>query len=166
MSVTSEAESLDRLFAQICRLKHARVHTLYEALGLYRGQPRVLGALWEQEGLTHTELSHLIGVQPATVTRMLQRMEKAGFVERRHDLEDRRVSRVYLTAAGRAVREDVQEVWRRLEEEAFAGFAEEERVLLHQFFSRIRDNLTEVASGKQAGSLRAVQGRTISYREG
>ncbi len=147
MPGTSEPESLDRLFAQICRLKHARVHTLYEALGLYRGQSRVLGALWEQEGLTHTELAHLLRVQPATVTKMLQRMEKAGFVERRHDLEDRRVSRVYLTAAGRAVREDVQEVWRRLEEEAFAGFTEKECMLLRQFFSRIRDNLTEATEG-------------------
>ncbi len=147
MPGTSEPESLDRLFAQICRLKHARVHTLYEALGLYRGQSRVLGALWEQEGLTHTELAHLLRVQPATVTKMLQRMEKAGFVERRHDLEDRRVSRVYLTAAGRAVREDVQEVWRRLEEEAFSGFTEMEGMLLRQFFSRIRDNLTEATEG-------------------
>jgi DNA-binding MarR family transcriptional regulator len=53
---------------------------------------------------------------------------------------------VYLTAAGRAIREDVQQVWRRLEEEAFAGFAEEERVLLRRFFVRIRDNLVQ-ASG-------------------
>lgn len=148
MPETSEPESLDRLFAQICRLKHARVHTLYEALGLYRGQSRMLGALWAQEGLTHTELSRLLRVQPATITKMIQRMERAGFIERRHDPADRRVSRVYLTAAGRAVREDVQRVWRRLEEEAFAGFTEEERALLGQFFARIRDNLSEAAGGE------------------
>lgn len=145
---TSEPESLDRLFSQICRLKHARVHTLYESLGLYRGQPRMLRALWEQEGLTHTELSRQLRVQPATITKMLQRMEKAGFVERRQDPDDQRVSRVYLTAAGRAVREDVQQVWRRLEEEAFASFTEEESLLLRQLFLRIRDNLTQAAAGE------------------
>ena len=145
---TSEPESLDRLFSQICRLKHARVHTLYEALGLYRGQARVLHALWEQEGLTHTELSRQLRVQPATITKMIQRMEKAGFVERRHDVEDQRVSRVYSTAAGRAIRQDVQQVWRRLEEEAFASFGEEERALLRGFFLRIRDNLTQASGGK------------------
>ena len=147
MIATTEAESLDRLFSQICRLKHARVHTLYEALGLYRGQPRVLHALWDQEGLTHTELSRKLRVQPATITKMIQRMEKAGFVERRHDLDDQRVSRVYLTAAGRAIREDVQQAWRRLEEEAFAGFAKEERLLLRGFFLRIRDNLVQASGG-------------------
>ena len=145
---TSDPESLDRLFSQICRLKHARVHTLYEALGLYRGQPRMLHALWDQEGLTHTELSRRLCVQPATITKMIQRMEKAGFVERRHDPDDQRVSRVYLTAAGRAVRKDVQQVWRRLEEEAFSGFTEEERVVLRRFFLQIRNNLTQAASGE------------------
>jgi DNA-binding MarR family transcriptional regulator len=148
MARTSDPESLDRLFAQVCRLKHARVHTLYEALGLYRGQPRMLHALWDQEGLTHTALSRQLGVQPATITKMIQRMEKAGFVERRHDPDDQRVSRVYLTAAGRAVREDVQQVWRRLEEEAFAGFTGEERVLLRQFFLRMSDNLTQASAGR------------------
>jgi DNA-binding MarR family transcriptional regulator len=145
---TPDAESLDRVFSQICRLKHARVHTLYEALGLYRGQPRVLHALWDREGLTHTELSRRLRVQPATITKMLQRMEKTGFVERRHDPDDQRVSRVYLTAAGRAIREDVQRVWHRLEDEAFAGFAEEERELLRGFFGRIRDNLTQASGGE------------------
>ncbi|MFN2186231.1 MAG: MarR family winged helix-turn-helix transcriptional regulator [Anaerolineae bacterium] len=147
MGGTSEPESLDRLFAEICRLKHGRVHTLYEALGLYRGQPRMLRVLWDQEGLTHTELSRQLQVQPATITKMLQRMEKAGFVVRRHDPDDQRVSRVYLTHAGRAVRDDVQQVWRRLEEEAFAGFTEEESVLLRQFFLRIRANLMQVSGG-------------------
>jgi DNA-binding MarR family transcriptional regulator len=147
MAGTSEPESLDRLFAEICRLKHARVHTLYEALGLYRGQPRMLRVLWDQEGLTHTELSRQLQVQPATITKMLQRMEKAGFVVRRHDPDDQRVSRVYLTHAGRAVRDDVQQVWRRLEQEAFAGFTEEESALLRQFFLRIRANLMQVSGG-------------------
>jgi DNA-binding MarR family transcriptional regulator len=148
MRPVPEPESLDFLLAQICRLKHARVHTLMEALGLYRGQPKVLRALWEQEGLTHTELAKRVHVQPATITKMLQRMEKSGFVQRKADLEDHRVSRVYLTQAGRAVQSDVQQVWRKLEQEAFAGFTMEERVLLRRFFLQIRENLTRVTEGK------------------
>ena len=141
-------ESLDSLFARICRLKHARVQTLLEALGLYRGQPPVLRALWEQEGLTHTELSKRLRVQPATITKMIRRMERAGFVERRQDPEDQRVSRVYLTEPGRAIQADVHQVWRTLEKEAFAGFTLEERVLLRRFFLQIRENLMLVTGGK------------------
>jgi len=147
MNHPPEPESLDFLLAQICRLKHARVHTLLEALGLYSGQPPVLRALWKQEGLTHTELAKLLHVQPATITRMLQRMERSGFVQRRPDLEDQRVSRVYLTPAGRAIQDSVRQVWQTLEAEAFAGFTMEERVLLRRFFLQIRENLMRVSEG-------------------
>ncbi|MGD8398367.1 MAG: MarR family transcriptional regulator [Anaerolineae bacterium] len=147
MAGPPEGASLDSLFAQICKLKHARIHTLLESLGLYRGQPSVLGALWAQEGLMHTELARRLHVQPATITKMLQRMEKAGFVERRPDPDDHRVSRVYLPGAGWAVRDDVQRVWRQLEAEAFAGFTVEERALLRRFFLDIRANLERVTGG-------------------
>ena len=140
-------ESLDFLFAQICRLKHARLHTLLETLGLYRGQTPVLRALWEQEGLTHTGLAKRMHVQPATITKMIKRMERAGFVECRQDLQDQRVSRVHLTEAGRAIRTSVHQVWRALEEEAFDGFAMEERALLRRFFLRVRENLMRVTGG-------------------
>lgn len=148
MAESSAPESLDSLFAQICKLKHARIHTLLEGLGLYRGQPPVLQALWEQEGLMHTELARRLRVQPATITKMLKRMEKAGFVERRPDPADHRVSRVYLTEAGQAVRADVQQVWHRLEEEAFAGLSSEERTTLRRFFLHIRENLVAVTDGQ------------------
>jgi DNA-binding MarR family transcriptional regulator len=134
-------ESLDRLLIQVCRLHYARAYTLYESLGLYRGQPPVLSALWEREGLTHTELAHRLHVTPATMTRMLRRMEKAGFVERRPDPHDMRVSRVYLSSTGRSVQDAVDRVRRLLEEETFAGVGAEERALLARCFARMRQNL-------------------------
>ena len=148
MSSPSDSESLDFLLAQICRLHHVRAHTLLEALGLYCGQPPLLHALWEQEGLTHGELAARLHVQPATMTKMLRRMEKAGFIERRPDLEDQRVSRVYLTDAGRAIQIEVKQVWRTMENETFDGFTLKERVLLRRFLRQMRENLLQVAEGK------------------
>ncbi len=144
MSQPPESESLDQLLAQICRLKHGRVRALLETLGLYEGQPSMLRVLWAEEGLTHTDLARRLRVQPATITKMIQRMQKAGFVERRPDPDDERVSRVYLTESGRTVQADVRGVWHTLEKEAFAEFTEEERALLRQFFFQIRANLLRV----------------------
>jgi DNA-binding MarR family transcriptional regulator len=148
MSSPSKSESLDFLLAQICRLHHVRAHTLLEVLGLYCGQPPLLRALWEQEGLTHGELAARLHVQPATVTKMLRRMEKAGFVERRPDTEDQRVSRVYLTDAGRAIQNEVKQVWHILENETFDGFTTEERALLRRFLRQMRENLLQATEGK------------------
>jgi len=150
MSQQPNPESLDFLLAQICRVHHARAHTLLEELGLYRGQPPMLYALWEQEGLAHSELAARLHVTPSTITKMLKRMEKAGFVERRPDLEDQRVSRVYLTDAGRSIRDEVEQVWRTLEDETFVGFSLEERVLLRRFFLQMRDNLIRVTRGSKS----------------
>jgi DNA-binding MarR family transcriptional regulator len=148
MNQQPEPESIGHLASQMCRLEHARMHELLEDLGLYRGQYRLLRALWAQDGLTHTELAEQSHVRPATITKTTQRMDKAGLVQRRHDAEDQRVSRVYLTEAGRAVREGVEQTWRRLEEEMFAGFTMEERVLLRRFFLQIRENLLGVTRKK------------------
>ena len=137
-------ESIDRLLVQVCRLHRARAHALLEEIGLHRGQPPMLRALWDQEGRTHSELAELLHVRPATITKMIQRMERAGFVQRRPDPDDERVSRVYLTNAGHAIRESVDDAMDELEAELLCGFSREERVVLRRFFGRIRDNLTRV----------------------
>src|SRR5512147_378522 len=105
MSKQHSQDTLDFLLANICHLHRARIQQLFEALGLYQGQPPLLRQLWGQEGLTQTELAERLKLAPATVTKMLQRMEKTGFIARRPDSEDQRISRVYLTEAGRAVQD-------------------------------------------------------------
>jgi len=134
-------ESLDFLLANICHLHHSLAHRLFEAIGLYRGQPPVLLALWEQEGFTQIELAERLQIAPATVTKMLQRMEKAGFIQRKPDGIDQRVSRVYLAEAGRAIQSKVETVWKTMEAETFANLTLEEQALLRRLLLQIRENL-------------------------
>lgn len=134
-------ESLDMLLANICHLHHTKVHQLVETLGLYRGQPPVLRTLWEKEGRTQTELAEKLRITPATMTKMLQRMEKTGFIQRKADADDQRITRVYLTDTGREVQKDVEGVFRKMEVETFGNFTSEEQALLRRFLLRIRENL-------------------------
>jgi DNA-binding MarR family transcriptional regulator len=131
------------LLARVCRAHHGRARAMLQEIGLYRGQQFVLCTLWAEEGLTHSELADRLNVHPATVTNALKRMERAGFLERRPDPEDQRVSRVYLTDAGREIRGDVERVWAELEEQTFEGFSEEERGRLEQLLERVHENLRE-----------------------
>ena len=144
MACATSPDSVDRLIGEVCGMHHKRAHALLEALGLYRGQPRLLFALWQEEGLTHSELADRTRVRPATISKMVQRMEKAGFLQRRADDEDQRVSRVYLTDAGRGVQDRVDAAFAQLERETLAGFDDEESELLRGFLVRIRDNLVKV----------------------
>ena len=141
--------SIDFLIAQVGRRHHKRAHALLEELGLYHGQPRLLGALWREEGQTQSELAGRLRVRPATMTKMLQRMAEAGFVERRRDSKDQRLVRVYLTDAGRQVQEKVHQVWAQMEHDVLEGFDPAERRQLRAYLLRIRENLREKERGKE-----------------
>lgn len=141
-------ETLDMILANICHLHHTRVDQLFETLGLHRGQPPVLIALWEQEGLTQTDLAERLHNSPATMTKMLQRMERAGFIQRRQDASDQRVTRVYLTETGRTVQSQVESIFKRLEGETFANINEEDLARLNGYLVQIRKNLFAVTGEK------------------
>ena len=144
MSNPGHPETNDLILANVSHLHRTRIHQLLETLELYQGQPPALRELWKQEGLTQSELASRLKITPATVTRMLQRMEKTGFIRREPDPDDQRVTRVFLTGAGRAVQEQVECVFRTLEAETFAGLDPEELSLLRGLLLRLRENLLRV----------------------
>ncbi len=144
MTTLPDPATLDHLLAQVSRLHHHRAHELFGQLGLYRGQPPVLFALWERDGQTPGELARVARVTPATMTRMVQRMEKAGFVTRKPDAVDQRVSRVHVTRAGRAVRRKLENAWATMEVDSFVGFNASDRATLKSLLLRVRDNLARV----------------------
>ena len=73
---------------QALRAHRSHAEPALSALGLYPGQEMVLFQLWNEEGLTQSQLADALCVEPPTVSKALQRLEQAGFVERRQDAED------------------------------------------------------------------------------
>ncbi len=136
-------DSLDALLAQVCRLHYVRAHSLLEEIGLYRGQPPLLMLLAESPNLTHSEVAAHLQIAPATVTKMIQRLERAGFVRRCPDAHDQRVSRLALTEAGQAVQTQMMTILRQIEAETFAEFTAEDRAMLRRLLIHARRNLLD-----------------------
>jgi DNA-binding MarR family transcriptional regulator len=143
-------ETLDFILANICHLHHMRAHQIFQAVGLHRGQPPVLMTLWEQEGLTQTDLAQRMRITPATLTKMLQRMEKAGFIHRKPDAVDQRITRVYLTESGNAIHGRVVAMLGELEAETFAGLERNELETLREMLIKLYLNLLHV-TGEELG---------------
>ncbi len=101
----------------------------------------ILCALWENEGVTQTELAECLLIQPATVTNALRRLERKGFVYRRDDSDDQRVSRVFVTEEGRNLKAAVEEKWSRLEEDSFGDLSAEDEALLRRLLHRAYERL-------------------------
>ena len=127
---------------QLCRAHRNRAEELLNVYGLHTGQEMTLFHLWEEEGQTHSELAERMCVEPPTASKMLQRMETAGFLVRKPDPDDARVSRVYLTEYGRSLEKPVLAAWKRLEEQTLNGMTEAEQALLRRLIIQMRTNLS------------------------
>jgi MarR family transcriptional regulator for hemolysin len=69
--------------------------------GTTRAQWIVLFRLRQQEGLSQVDLAEVLELQPISLVRLLDRLVEHGLLERRSDPKDRRANRLFLTASGR-----------------------------------------------------------------
>jgi len=135
------SESIGSLLVQICKAHRNKAQELLSRIDLYPGQEFLLINLWPEDGLTHSEVAESLCVQPATVTKMLDRLVRTGLVQRQQDSNDQRVSRVYLTEKGRQLLQPIQQVWNELEQISFANLTLEERLLLRRILTQVYENL-------------------------
>lgn len=140
-----DPESLHQVFLQVVRLHFHRTFLLLDKVGIYPGQPPMLFALYKKDGQSQKDLAKQLNINPATITVMLTRMEKAGLLERRKDPDDQRVVRVYLTVTGRDVCLKVVKVTDGISEECFHGFTQEEKMLLRRLLMQMKENLIKVS---------------------
>lgn len=77
---------------------------LLEKIGLTYPQYLVMLVLWEQDGLTVSELGERLFLDSGTLTPLLKRMESSGVVSRLRAAEDERRVHITLTAAGRQLK--------------------------------------------------------------
>ena len=75
-----------------------------EPMGLTHPQYLVMLALWEHGSVSVRELSHLLKLDPGTLSPLLKRLESAGLVRRERNPNDERALAVELTREGRALR--------------------------------------------------------------
>ncbi|MBP1848977.1 MarR family winged helix-turn-helix transcriptional regulator [Rhizobium halophytocola] len=91
--------------------------------GLYAGQDGVIHALSGADGMTPGALAARLGVKAPTMTRTIHRLEAQGFVERRDDSADGRLTKVYLTAAGEATLTHIEAATEECNRLAVKGFS-------------------------------------------
>jgi MarR family transcriptional regulator, transcriptional regulator for hemolysin len=75
--------------------------------GTTRAQWIVLFRLRQQEGLSQVDLADVLELQPISLVRLLDRLVEHGLLERRPDPRDRRANRLFLTASGRQLVDDL-----------------------------------------------------------
>ena len=123
-------DSIHNIFCQVMKLHFLKSSSYLEKYGIYPGQAGVLHELRHENGQSQRELAKNMQVTPATVTVMLQRMEKIELIIREQDKTDKRVSRIYITEKGKNISKKLEVVRNKIEKECLENFKKEEKIQL------------------------------------
>ena len=134
-------EHVGYLLVQVCKAHRQCAESALNEHGVHAGQEMILLQLYSGEGIPQSQLAEALCVEPPTVTRMLQRMEASGLVERRADPADARVSLVSLTEQGRQAELPILRAWDELEARLVAGLTDMEQALLRRLLMQALKNL-------------------------
>ncbi|MEJ0035435.1 MAG: MarR family transcriptional regulator [Gammaproteobacteria bacterium] len=115
-------------------------------LGMTFTQCKVLVFLSRNEGTTQAKLAEASDTEPMTLVRVLDRMERDGWIERRPDPADRRAYRLHLKPASSRVLTEIVRIGEKARNEALAGLAAEQREQMMDMLEHVRTNLVALVS--------------------
>ena len=129
------------LISDVARLMRTAFDRRVRRLGLTRSQWLVINRLHRHPGATQSELADMLEVEKATAGRMVDRMEKKGWVVRRPDAADRRVNRLHLTAEADLIQLRLAQIAERTVDDALALLSVAEREQFSESMRRIKRRL-------------------------
>ncbi|GHC65393.1 MarR family winged helix-turn-helix transcriptional regulator [Limoniibacter endophyticus] len=125
------------------RLLHKRFEARIATHGLSAAQWRLLASLVQEEGAAQARLAQLLDIEPISVSRLLDRMERGGWIERRPHPEDRRMRLIYATDQGREAFAEIKAVAASVYEEALEGLSAQDRETMLTALATVNGNLNE-----------------------
>ncbi len=133
----------DLLFTlgELARLVRAYADREASRYGITRAQWAVLAKVERFEGMKQTELAEQMEMQPITLTRLVDRLCDAGWIERRSDDSDRRVNRLYLRKAARPLLAKLSGLRSELTETALEGISSTDAQRLLTQLETVKENV-------------------------
>jgi len=138
---TTEKTSFGYLVTDLTRLMRKQFDRRAIRFDLTRAQWRALKRVHHGEGITQNELAEFLEMEPIAVGRVIDRLQKAGFIERRADPRDRRVWRLHLLPKAHAVVDDMEQIASELLRQAQRGVSVAEMKSMMSVLARMKDNL-------------------------
>lgn len=147
--------SVGAILADVSRMMRRAFDERARDIGVTRPQWQLLTVLSRHEGEHQGRLAELLDVEPITLSRMIDRMQQAGLVERRADPADRRAWRLYLTDRAQALIGELRPLGLEVMAIALDGIPEKRQVALRNTLEQIRRNLCRHAGDDAVDATRS-----------
>ena len=138
-------EYIGYVLSDVARLIRTVFDRRVRDIGLTRAQWLVLTRLYRRPGASQTELADMLEIDRASAGRMIDRMQKNGWVERRADSDDRRINRLYLTADARRAHKDMWAIAEATVDDALTPLSATEREQFTRMAARVKIQLQSLA---------------------
>jgi len=139
------------LLHDVARLLRKRYEQHARDLGLTRSQWQVLAYLAKNEGIHQGGLAELLEIEPITLGRIVDKLQAAGFVERRPHASDRRIWQLFLTERALPVLAEMQELGALTRSEALADIDDDEQTRLLATLGHMKANLLQALATPATG---------------
>jgi DNA-binding MarR family transcriptional regulator len=126
-----------------------RARQLLGDLGLHPGHELLLMHLWDVGPQRQSDLAAVFDTDSASMTRTVQRLERAGLVIRHDDPTDGRATLVDSTPAGLALRERFEQLWAELESDTVGEINAAQRRQLLSGLSQLEANLATATADRR-----------------
>ncbi|MCC8189656.1 MAG: MarR family winged helix-turn-helix transcriptional regulator [Planctomycetes bacterium] len=108
----------------------------------------MLAVLLENDGSSLREVAEVLRIRPPSVTELVDKLERAGLIERRQSATDQRVVHIHLTDEGKREAEHAHSSGREGMDQLFIGLSEEEVSQLSSLLDRVLKNCDHLAGEK------------------
>jgi DNA-binding MarR family transcriptional regulator len=135
------------LIQDVSRMLRHKLDAVAQRSGLTSAQWRVLASIsrcasLNLEPLNQASLADMLDIEPITLSRQIDRLARAGLIERRPDPKDRRAYRLFLTSKAAPMVAAFRDVGSRMMGQAMEGVSAEEVAAVSATLEKIRNNLT------------------------
>ena len=132
------------LMHDVSRLRRIVFDEFMKPLGATRSQWWVLAYLSRHDGMIQSDLANVLDLGKAALGGLIDRLESAGFIERRPDSTDRRVKRVYLSSKGAHIVKEMRIRSHDASERILKGLNREDRQALADMLTTVKQNLLAI----------------------
>ena len=131
------------LIHDVARLMRNLFDKRMSGLGLTRSQWWILNYLYFNEGINQSDFANLLDIEKGPLSRILERMEIKGWIERRNDKIDKRIKKIYLSKKIKPLIIQMRDKALLTRKEALSDLENTEIQKLRNYLKRIKSKLNK-----------------------
>jgi len=152
------------LVSDVARMLRTELDRRARGQGLTRSQWLALARLARFPGVSLSELAEMLEMEKAPAGRLIDRLEEGGWVRRDPDAKDRRIKRLYPTAAAQTIYKKMRRITRETMDDALAGLSDNQNEQACEVLAMVKDRLLAMTGNGHSNSTATEHNQTSRIR--